>query len=242
MTPNRDDPEYRALLASVLAAPRDDAPRLVLADWVEEHDDAPFAAFIRWSVKHRKTTWVARKMMFLGTALGEEATATSVSVIGPHAPPDVQRWFAGYAEQVLFAHPSEWEWTWHRGFPARLRMPANDALDRLGGLLENWPITGVMLTGQLSRDRHDALHNRFLTQLARHRPKTTTARLFHYFGGRVRFREEPRHFPFTLNPQHPQLGGDVIVDPDRLREQVEMLMNSMQKVLIGRGARWTLLP
>lgn len=35
------------LLATVLDRPEDDTPRLVYADWLEEHDDQPRAEFIR---------------------------------------------------------------------------------------------------------------------------------------------------------------------------------------------------
>ena len=40
-----------ALLRAVIAAPDDDAPRLVYADWCEEHGDADRAAFIRAQVE-----------------------------------------------------------------------------------------------------------------------------------------------------------------------------------------------
>ncbi len=43
----QDHPEYRGLLAGVRAAPDDDLPRLVLADWLEEHDSSEWAEFIR---------------------------------------------------------------------------------------------------------------------------------------------------------------------------------------------------
>jgi len=43
----QDHPEYRGLLAAVKAAPDDDLPRLVLADWLEEHDSPDWAEFIR---------------------------------------------------------------------------------------------------------------------------------------------------------------------------------------------------
>lgn len=41
------DPEYLALLETLLTRPFDDAPRWVIADWIEEHDDEARAAFIR---------------------------------------------------------------------------------------------------------------------------------------------------------------------------------------------------
>lgn len=42
-----DHPEYRALLAAVCAAPDDDLPRLVCADWLDEHGESERAEFIR---------------------------------------------------------------------------------------------------------------------------------------------------------------------------------------------------
>lgn len=41
-------PDAHALYRSVLANPDDDAPRLILADWLEEHDQANRAEFIRF--------------------------------------------------------------------------------------------------------------------------------------------------------------------------------------------------
>ena len=47
-------PEYAALYAAVCANPDDDTPRLVLADWLDEHDDPHRAAYIRAEVQlHR---------------------------------------------------------------------------------------------------------------------------------------------------------------------------------------------
>lgn len=47
-------PEYRAFLVSVIAAPDDDAPRLALADWMEEQGDAAKAEFIRVQIEQSK--------------------------------------------------------------------------------------------------------------------------------------------------------------------------------------------
>jgi uncharacterized protein (TIGR02996 family) len=43
--------EYEALYAAVCASPADDTPRLVLADWLDEHNDPHRAAYIRASVE-----------------------------------------------------------------------------------------------------------------------------------------------------------------------------------------------
>lgn len=42
-----DSPEERSLLSAILATPDDDLPRLVYADWLEEHDDPLRAELIR---------------------------------------------------------------------------------------------------------------------------------------------------------------------------------------------------
>src|SRR5438094_583437 len=42
--------EPEALLAAIAAAPDDDVPRLVLADWLEERDD-PLGEFIRLQIE-----------------------------------------------------------------------------------------------------------------------------------------------------------------------------------------------
>jgi uncharacterized protein (TIGR02996 family) len=41
------DPEYLSLLAAVLDEPGDDLPRLVMADWLDEHGESERAEFIR---------------------------------------------------------------------------------------------------------------------------------------------------------------------------------------------------
>jgi uncharacterized protein (TIGR02996 family) len=51
-----------ALLSNVLNAPSDDTARLVLADWLEEHDEDAFGRFIRAGVlvtllRSRATNW-----------------------------------------------------------------------------------------------------------------------------------------------------------------------------------------
>ena len=43
-----------ALLAAILAHPDDDTPRLVYADWLDEHDEPDRAEFIR--IQHRLPT------------------------------------------------------------------------------------------------------------------------------------------------------------------------------------------
>lgn len=51
------NPEYLALLWGVLKTPADDAPRLILSDWLEENGLEERAKFIRWQVKNKDATF-----------------------------------------------------------------------------------------------------------------------------------------------------------------------------------------
>ena len=44
-------PEYEGLLADVIARPDDDGPRLIMADWLEDHGQEARAGWIRLSMK-----------------------------------------------------------------------------------------------------------------------------------------------------------------------------------------------
>ena len=44
-------PEWEAFVSAIVAEPDDDTPRLVAADWLDEHGDADRAAFIRTQVE-----------------------------------------------------------------------------------------------------------------------------------------------------------------------------------------------
>lgn len=45
--------EKEGLLAAIRAAPDDDLPRLVYADWLDEQGEDERAALIRWQIEHR---------------------------------------------------------------------------------------------------------------------------------------------------------------------------------------------
>ena len=45
--------EEQALVATIHAYPREDTPRLVFADWLDEHDREGMALFIRWQIQSR---------------------------------------------------------------------------------------------------------------------------------------------------------------------------------------------
>ena len=45
-------PDGVALFAAVLASPRDPLPKLVFADWLDEHDEPVLAHAFRWCAAH----------------------------------------------------------------------------------------------------------------------------------------------------------------------------------------------
>src|SRR5262245_39367867 len=47
--------EHRAFLESILETPEDDVPRLIYADWLEDHGDHDRAEFIRLQIQEEKT-------------------------------------------------------------------------------------------------------------------------------------------------------------------------------------------
>src|SRR3954452_9086932 len=51
MTHLDDQPALRSLLAAAKAEPHDDSPRLVLADWLDDHGEACRAEFVRLQLR-----------------------------------------------------------------------------------------------------------------------------------------------------------------------------------------------
>jgi uncharacterized protein (TIGR02996 family) len=64
-------PEQDALLAAIVAQPDEDTPRLVYADWLEEHGAPEQAKFIRESIAFAKSTEDSEEMIALAERLRE---------------------------------------------------------------------------------------------------------------------------------------------------------------------------
>jgi uncharacterized protein (TIGR02996 family) len=118
-----------ALLRAVLAVPADDAPRLVYADWLEEHGDADRAAFIRAQVE------LAR--MKMPDPRWDGLTQIERTLWHKHREAWTA-WIADWAEATEF----------HRGFLERIRCEAADFLARADEVRLRTPLTGVRLDGR----------------------------------------------------------------------------------------------
>jgi uncharacterized protein (TIGR02996 family) len=122
--------DERALLNAILAAPEDDLPRLVYADWLEEHDRVERAEFIRVECE------LARSEP--GSAGRAALFARRVELMRRHRP----NWFPAYsdAEALLIS------WKTARGFVESLEVATEGFLQ----LTEEWfadqPITRLKVT------------------------------------------------------------------------------------------------
>lgn len=133
--------EADALLAAAAAAPQDDLPRLVLADWYEEQGEFDRAAFIRAQVQ-----------------LGQVDSWDRLAVECRHRYPE---WLTGQPWQstlpTLPARGLEWHSThpFHRGVPGSLVVRDLTAfLDHASKLFDLYPISQLYLpTGTLDQWR-----------------------------------------------------------------------------------------
>src|SRR5436305_698754 len=120
-------PSNPALLAAVLEAPDDDAPRLVYADWLDEHGDPGRGEYIRDQVERTRLPedgprWKALK-------------ARGVELLGAHREAwrkELPAWAGSYCD-------------YERGFPAAARLTAREFLKKAAGLFRRAPIRRVEL-------------------------------------------------------------------------------------------------
>ena len=119
-------PEYVDLLQAVLDTPADDAPRLVLADWLDEHGEAGWAELIRvqCELTRLRAAGPAASPQAVGLARREDHLLQ-----GGHRWPAAEflpacPWVATFAQSVLTPEES-YAW-WDRGFVAGLQLPVWD--------------------------------------------------------------------------------------------------------------------
>jgi uncharacterized protein (TIGR02996 family) len=117
-----------ALFRAILANPDDDAPRLVYADWLDEHGDPDRAMFIRAQVQLARRTAGPGEHRKL-RALGRKLLRTNRNAWTAHLP--------AWARDPVF----------RRGFVERITCPVDTYLGRADELRRRTPLTGVRLTG-----------------------------------------------------------------------------------------------
>jgi uncharacterized protein (TIGR02996 family) len=151
------DADSEGLLRDILDDPEDDGPRLIYADWLEEHDQPDRAEFIRVQVEKAHLEAVR------GAPPGR-GPCTCAGLAEAERP---CRWhqLAFREDRLHEEHYAEWEraaglvldlpqgrqWltrqvTWRRGFVERVALGHRDFLRHAGRLFGHSPITGVGLT------------------------------------------------------------------------------------------------
>jgi uncharacterized protein (TIGR02996 family) len=121
--------EDDALLRAVLAAPDDDAPRLVYADWLDDHGDPARAAFIRAQVELARRPADPSRLLQLRQA--------EVSLL--RANRDAwTAWVPSWAEARTFS----------RGFLEGIRAEAGDFIARSHEVRLRTPLGAVQLDGR----------------------------------------------------------------------------------------------
>lgn len=117
-----------ALLRAVLTAPDDDAPRLVYADWLDEHGDPARAAFIRAQVElARPSTDRSRRQHLVQTE------QTLLRANGS----DWSAWLPPWVQEREF----------RRGFVEAIRCEASDFISRADEVRLRTPLSAVRVGG-----------------------------------------------------------------------------------------------
>lgn len=120
-TPPDDGP---ALLRAILESPADDAPRLVYADWLEDHGYGQAGEFIRTSCRHGLPPTTS--------TLGKEfeSPMAAMAVLDPG----------------LFKSASIQRAWWKRGFPADISITCKHFFEFAPAIFSAWPVEEVEVT------------------------------------------------------------------------------------------------
>jgi uncharacterized protein (TIGR02996 family) len=150
-----DHPDWEHLLRAVVAAPADDVPRLVAADWLDEHRQPERAEFIRIQIElarleaaREEASAAARALRWKErTFLGPMATYRALWAL--EACPELVRVeFRGRSATPLetMRVAGAERLTFHRGFVQSVNCPAVDWLQHGAEVRARQPIRGVRLT------------------------------------------------------------------------------------------------
>lgn len=152
--------DRKSLLASVLASPADDTPRLVYADWLTENGDPDRGEFIRLQCEAERTkgkTWLRPKNLKSRAAL-----LTRINLLLHEK---VQQWSNGlFTYRVLNStvRSENREGNFARGFLDAVTLSAEDAAEHLDAILAEHPVRLVEITEMLAWPRYREFMNGML--------------------------------------------------------------------------------
>jgi uncharacterized protein (TIGR02996 family) len=128
--------DLHALIRACKDEPEDDAPRLVLADWLDEHEKTEHAQFIRLTVGKGNRRWSSAAKELLDSLLLQWLGVFGVEVTAgrdPGAKPglfyvrQVRRVRCALRQPDVFARTIEFALTFERGFATRLSVGLHDS-------------------------------------------------------------------------------------------------------------------
>jgi uncharacterized protein (TIGR02996 family) len=134
-------PEWELLLKAVVASPDDDLPRLVAADWLDEHDEPERAEFIRVQVERAKADSTELKW--------REQSRWNNPLLGPlwavEACPHIADMDFGSSLRSLGLNGAE-RVEFRRGFPFRITCTADEWLRYGRGIVPRQPVRELALS------------------------------------------------------------------------------------------------
>lgn len=182
--------EHEALLAAVLTNPDDDAPRLVYADWLQEHGQPERAEFIRVQIEKallevrlvqrqgghgaagRRNRQGDRQRLEILRGCEVELFNFLRGALVADLPG--HRWSA-YRAQSADDTPDPWTAAVHRGFIKKVTLPAADWLRDEQTICRVTPVREVWLTTRPNARARHAVH--WDKRLFRWRNRGITVRL-----------------------------------------------------------------
>ncbi|WP_020469780.1 TIGR02996 domain-containing protein [Zavarzinella formosa] len=149
-------PEYLALLETVRAYPHDDAPRLILADWIEKHGDDERAEFIRLQIQRVTLARIPFNPLDdtkHGPIYGLLARERELLRYANHVKWIEWReakyvgWYEGDITRIDFnVGLDEWNYWFIRGFVSEIILPSAAFMTHAATLFAKHPIARVTLT------------------------------------------------------------------------------------------------
>ena len=140
-------PDWPAFVAAIVAEPADDTPRLVAADFLEEHGEPDRAAFIRVQIELARLD--ASELG--GSREADELRKKERAFLGPRSEKP-HLWAAEECPELVRAHPRglRFEGTervvWRRGFVEEIHCPAAEWLRHGVAVRARNPVREVILT------------------------------------------------------------------------------------------------
>ncbi len=134
-------PDWELLLKAVAASPDDDLPRLVAADWLDEHGEGERAEFVRVQIERAKADRTELKW--------REQALWNNPLLGPlwavEACPHIADLNFGSSLRAVGLNGAE-RVTFHRGFPFRITCTADEWLRYGSGIIPRQPVRELALT------------------------------------------------------------------------------------------------